>query len=250
MITVTARSGMTLAIAIDSSSLRRSASPARLSLISTNVEGIQAGTATGVCRTLAKTFRKLALGTLLQPADGSDHDPHARRYARQTSGSKSRGSSGSTSSERSFDSRGQLARRPCDGAEAHIFLEIVEGADVGAEHMTMTVTGVDQHPVAMRHAFDPRVRHTGLDEVFQHAIATEPTCRFDLPEVTTMQSAIDDLPVRSMVTVSSASMSSRRARTRRRISSALGRTWRPGRRRGVRQHERMQVLAGPFLSLS
>src|ERR1700687_2580119 len=39
-----------------------------------------------------------------------------------------------------------------------------------------------------------------------------------------MLSAIEDLPVRSMVTVSSAFMSSRRARTRRRISSASGRT--------------------------
>ena len=49
-------------------------------------------------------------------------------------------------------------------------------------------------------------------------------CRLDLPEVTTMKSASEVLPVRSMVTVSSAFMSSMRARTRRRASSASGRT--------------------------
>jgi len=44
-------------MAIDSSSRRRAASSARLSLIS--------------------TMSKVALRTLLQPADGGDHDAHA-----------------------------------------------------------------------------------------------------------------------------------------------------------------------------
>ena len=76
-ITVTARSGMTLAMAIDSSSMRRAASPARLSLISTMSKALQADAAAGIGRALAIALRELALGTLLQPADGGDHDPHA-----------------------------------------------------------------------------------------------------------------------------------------------------------------------------
>ena len=78
-ITVTARSGMILAMAIDSSSMRRAASPARLSLISTMSKALQAGTAAGIGRALAIALGKLALRTLLQPADGGDHDTHAQR---------------------------------------------------------------------------------------------------------------------------------------------------------------------------
>ena len=40
------------------------------------------GAATGIGRALAIALRELALGTLLQPADGGDHDAHAQRYAR------------------------------------------------------------------------------------------------------------------------------------------------------------------------
>src|ERR1700690_841363 len=49
------------------------------------------------------------------------------------------------------------------------------------------------------------------------------TWTFDRPEVTTIKSPIEDLPVISMVTLSSAFMSSRRARTMRNVSLALGR---------------------------
>ncbi len=42
-----------------------------------DVDGVQAGAATGVGRALAIALRKLALGTLLQAADGGDHDAHA-----------------------------------------------------------------------------------------------------------------------------------------------------------------------------
>ena len=66
--TVIARSGIILAMAIDSSSIRRSALSARLSLISTM--SISA---------LAVAFREVALSTLLQAAHGGDHDTHWRR---------------------------------------------------------------------------------------------------------------------------------------------------------------------------
>ncbi len=42
-----------------------------------DVEGAQAGAATGVSRAFAIALGKLALWTLLQPADGGDHDAHA-----------------------------------------------------------------------------------------------------------------------------------------------------------------------------
>src|SRR5579863_5897513 len=78
-----------------------------------------------------------------------------------------------------------------------------------------------------------------------------PTWRLDLPEVTTMASAIELLPARSMVTVSSAFRSSMRARTRRRVSLASGRTLETlaGARR-TRARESVDVGRGPFLSLA
>src|SRR5262245_37053463 len=42
-----------------------------------DVEGIQTDAATGVRRALAVALGKLALRTLLQTADGGDHDAHA-----------------------------------------------------------------------------------------------------------------------------------------------------------------------------
>src|SRR5258708_40014807 len=66
-----------------------------------------------------------------------------------------------------------------------------------------------------------------------------------------MASAIEVLPVRSMVTVSSAFMSSMRARTRRRVSLASGRTLETlsGARRALAR-ESADVGRGPFLSLA
>src|SRR3954449_2841143 len=52
--------------------------------------------------------------------------------------------------------------------------------------------------------------------------AIAPTCRLARPEVTTMKSEKADLPRRSMVTVSSAFMSSRRERIIFRVLSASG----------------------------
>src|SRR5712675_2099744 len=65
-----------------------------------------------------------------------------------------------------------------------------------------------------------------------------------------MLSAIEDLPVRSMVMVSSAFMSSRRARTKRRISSASGRTLEMGSAaRRAPARESNGVGRVPFLSM-
>jgi hypothetical protein len=50
----------------------------------------------------------------------------------------------------------------------------------------------------------------------------EPTWRLERPEATTMVSAIAVFPVRSMVTISSAFMSSRQLRMMRRVSVASG----------------------------
>src|SRR5882757_410492 len=52
--------------------------------------------------------------------------------------------------------------------------------------------------------------------------AIAPTCRLARPEVTTMKSENADLPRRSIVTVSSAFISSRRERIRFRVLSASG----------------------------
>ena len=37
---------------------------------------------------------------------------------------------------------------------------MVEGADLGPEQMHDDVAGVDEHPVALRHAFDPQIAET------------------------------------------------------------------------------------------
>ena len=66
-------------MAIDSSSMRRSALSARLSLISTMSKACSPSAAAGVRRALAIALREVALGTLFQPADGGNHDPHALR---------------------------------------------------------------------------------------------------------------------------------------------------------------------------
>src|SRR5262245_45012692 len=46
-----------------------------------DIEGVETGLTAGRGGELAITFRKLPFGTLLQPADGGDHNAHARRYA-------------------------------------------------------------------------------------------------------------------------------------------------------------------------
>src|SRR5262249_59841218 len=83
------------------------------------------------------------------------HGPCARS-SRPTASSRSAGGSARPSPVRS-------GRRP------HL-LEIVEGADFRPEDVDDDVAGIDQHPVAVRHAFDPRVPHAGLDGVFDDAV--------------------------------------------------------------------------------
>src|SRR5215213_378945 len=51
----------------------------------------------------------------------------------------------------------------------HLF-EVVEVAHLGAEDVDEHVTGVDQHPVAVRHALHPQVPYAGLAQIFEHAI--------------------------------------------------------------------------------
>ena len=50
------------------------------------------------------------------------------------------------------------------------FLEIIEGADFRPENVNYHVAGIDEHPVAVRHSFHPRVRQAGGSEIFEHAI--------------------------------------------------------------------------------
>jgi hypothetical protein len=40
------------------------------------------------------------------------------------------------------------------------FFQIVEGSDLGPEQMHHDIAGVDQHPVALRHALDPQIAET------------------------------------------------------------------------------------------
>ena len=78
-ITVTARSGIDIG---DGDRFLEHA-PCRIAgaafLDLDDVDGAEAGAATGIRRALAIALRKLALRALLQPADGGDHDPHAQR---------------------------------------------------------------------------------------------------------------------------------------------------------------------------
>ena len=79
---MTARSGMILAMAIDSSSMRRSASLGAALADLDDVEGACKPTLRPASAgALAVALGQLALRTLLQAADGGDHDPHAPRSA-------------------------------------------------------------------------------------------------------------------------------------------------------------------------
>ena len=98
------------------------------------------------------------------------------------------------------------ARRPAQcavGGEVgrpHL-LDVVELAHFGAEDVDDDVAGIDQNPVD---GGRPSIR--GLPKPASRRSLTSwsamaPTCRFERPEVTTMWSASDDLPVMSMATV-------------------------------------------------
>ena len=76
--TTMAPSGMTLAIAIDSSTRRRSASWARLSRISTISISRRPSARPVASRALPIGLGELALGPLLQAADRGDDDTHRR----------------------------------------------------------------------------------------------------------------------------------------------------------------------------
>jgi hypothetical protein len=73
---------MTLASAIDSSSIRRVAGPAFGDL--DHLDGADADAAAGLRGALAIAFAELVLGPALAPADGRDDDAHARRLEQET----------------------------------------------------------------------------------------------------------------------------------------------------------------------
>ena len=63
-----------------------------------------------------------------------------------------------------------LARLPAPARTAPHLLEIVEVADFRAEDVDDDVARIDQHPVAMRHAFDVKVLHAGIAELLEHVV--------------------------------------------------------------------------------
>ena len=218
--------------------MRRSASPARLSLISMMSNGAHAGAAAGIGRALAIALGKLALGTLLQAADGRDHDAHGVTMAADRQPAR-----------RAASSHG-LPLRPAPVAP-HL-LEIVEGAHLGPENVDDDVAGVDEHPVAMRHAFDARVGHAGLVRGLR---ARDPRSSrhggCDLPEVTTMVSAMVDLPAKidgdGVLGLHVVEACEDQAKD---LLGGRTQPWRPVRRRCGRQPEQIAgVGRGPFLSL-
>src|SRR5215470_7955332 len=159
IMTLTARSGMTLAMAIDSSSMRRAVSPARLSLIST------------MSKEFRPTLRPASAARLRKRSASSRSGPCFSRPTATTMIRMRNDTRGSCVGSSRWRPYAPLTRPPPlrPRRRPHL-LQIVEGADFRPKDMNDDVAGVDQHPVAMRHAFDPRVRHAGLGEVFQHAI--------------------------------------------------------------------------------
>jgi hypothetical protein len=61
----------------------------------------------------------------------------------------------------------------CTATRPHLF-EIVERANFRPEDVNDHVAGVDQHPIAMRHALDPDSREPGLTKIFEYAICHRP----------------------------------------------------------------------------
>ncbi len=131
----------------------------------------QPDAAAGVGRALAVALGELALGTLLQAADGGDHDPHRAPPLALSSPAVSR-------------------LRP---ARPHLF-EIVEGAHFRPEDVDDDVAGVDQHPVAMRHALDAHAADAGLVQILEHAIRDRADMTVRPPGGHNHESAIEVLP--------------------------------------------------------
>jgi hypothetical protein len=79
--------------------------------------------------------------------------------------------------ERALTDRQSVSARPAStrpGRRPHL-LQIVEGAGFRPEHMDDHVAGVDQHPVAVRHALDPDLAEPALARSSSRRAATAPT---------------------------------------------------------------------------
>ena len=66
------------------------------------------------------------------------------------------------------------------------------------------IAGVDQHPIALGHAFDAGAAKAFVFQLFGMWSATAPTCRCERPEATTIWSPIEVLPLKSMIATCSA----------------------------------------------
>src|SRR5665213_412732 len=130
--TAVAPCGMTLASAIDSSSMRLPASSARLSLISM------------ISTSRTPRLRPVCAARLRKRSASSVSGPCFRRPMAATM---------MRIVPRSISACPRSGR-------PHLF-QIVELAHFRPEHVDNHIAGVDQHPVALPHAFDPHTTHAG-----------------------------------------------------------------------------------------
>jgi hypothetical protein len=72
------------------------------------------------------------------------------------------------------DRRGRVVGEP------HL-LDVVEGPYFRAEDVDDHVAGVDQHPVAMRHALDPEIAAAGRFQVIEKAVGDRPDVTLGTP---------------------------------------------------------------------
>src|SRR5580700_321602 len=217
--TMTARSGITLAMAMDSSVRRRSASAARLSRISTismsrrpnarptfsaRLQYSAASSRSGPCLrrpTAAMTMRMRVRvldrfpGAAQHEAKRSDALQTRDRYGRRVRGDPGsavhRHSASKDARKRAYGAAPRpgneardLACALCRPAGHPHLLEIVEGADFGPEDVNDHVARIDQHPVALRRAFDAG-RNAGFVQILDHPVgdradmALRPAGRYD-----------------------------------------------------------------------
>src|SRR5579862_245330 len=157
--TTMARSGITLAMAMDSSTLRRSASAARLSRIST------------ISMSRRPNARPTFSARLQYSAASSRSGPCLRRPTAAMTIRMSNHRPGHWCRPILVLDRlaRDLAGALCRGSGHPHLLEIVEGADLGPEDVNDHVTRIDQHPVALRRAFDAG-RNAGFVQILDHPV--------------------------------------------------------------------------------
>src|ERR1700692_319146 len=190
--TMMARSGITLAMAMDSSVRRRSASAARLSRISTismsrspnarpifsaRLQYSAASSRSGPClrRPTAAMTMRMSKHRLGRGAGQSYTSIGSRANLNMIRKSGSRFSEkimlhqnarAQIASIRSDFDLARALRRPA--GHPHL-LEIIEGADFGPEDVNDHVTRIDQHPVALRRAFDAG-RNAGFVQILDDPV--------------------------------------------------------------------------------